>query len=266
MKTSIAILTLLSGALLSHAQIVVQYSAADGNPSSQGFTEIGNSSIASTLTTYQNEAVWRTEDAQTDQAGYSYTRSFTTSEISTLQSRGYRISARVAFLNTSYDGGNSCNFHFADGSRRFLVHIDETTNNKLNLYLPQNSGGLNIEIDTAVNDLYNIDIDVEPGGASASLLVNGEVMTTGWTGQDNTSTFLRFGNSSTGGQGAAAWNRVQIASRVLNSDMNFIYLSSSDSYELDTVNDVAGHLHIPNTWNDGTHGEKNVTEVGSEAC
>jgi hypothetical protein len=48
--------------------------------------------------------------------------------------------------------------------------------------------------------------------------------------------------------------------------MNFIYLSSSDSYELDTVNDVAGHLHIPNTWNDGTHGEKNVTEVGSEAC
>jgi hypothetical protein len=201
MKTSIAILTLLSGALLSHAQIVVQYSAADGNPSSQGFTESGNSSIASTLTTYQNEAVWRTEDAQTDQAGYSYTRSFTTSEISTLQSRGYRISARVAFLNTSYDGGNSCNFHFADGSRRFLVHIDETTNNKLNLYLPQNSGGLNIEIDTAVNDLYNIDIDVEPGGASASLLVNGEVMTTGWP--DKT-TPARSSASETAAQAAKA--------------------------------------------------------------
>ena len=41
MKTSIAILTLLSGALLSHAQVAVQYSAGDGTSKSAQCTTSG---------------------------------------------------------------------------------------------------------------------------------------------------------------------------------------------------------------------------------
>ena len=102
----------------------------------------------------------------------------------------------------------------------------------------------------AVHDFFNIDIDVAPGGVTAELLVNGEVIHSGWGGQSNSSQFLRFGNGSTVGRGAAAWNRLQIASRVPESDMTFNYLSGTDSYELDAVADVLGS--IPDTFNTPT--------------
>ena len=50
------------------------------------------------------------------------------------------------------------------------------------------------------------------------------------------------------------------------SDMTFVYNSGSDSYELDVVNDVPGHLHIPDTFNNGSNGTKNVTVIGQNAC
>ena len=83
----------------------------------------------------------------------------------------------------------------------------------------------------------------------------------GWTGQSNSSQFLRFGTGSTPGRGAAVWNRLQIASRVPESDMTFNYLSSTDSYELVAVADVLGHLHIPDTFSG-----KAVTEIRAQAC
>jgi hypothetical protein len=48
--------------------------------------------------------------------------------------------------------------------------------------------------------------------------------------------------------------------------MSFIYLSDSDTYELDAVNNVAGHLHVPDTHNDGMNGTKSVTVIGGNAC
>ena len=61
----------------------------------------------------------------TDNTGYQYTHTLSATEVSILQSRGYRVSARVAFLDTGYNGEEVAPFSFADGTRRFLVWIDE---------------------------------------------------------------------------------------------------------------------------------------------
>ena len=261
------LLATLIVASTAHAQVVYQFSADDGAPTAQGFTQSGSGSVTPSSTTYLNETAWRVEDADTDNTGYQYTHTLSATEVTTLQSRGYRVSARVAFLDTGYNGEESCTFSFADGTRRFLVWIDQTATGHLLLILQTNGDAIYRDLGSdAANDFYNIDIDVAPGGATASLLVNGEVIYEGWAGQANSSQFLRFGNGSTAGRGAGAWNRLQIASRVPESDMTFLYHSGSDSYELDAVNDVAGHLHIPDTFNDGINGVKNVTVIGTEAC
>ena len=44
--------------------------------------------------------------------------------------------------------------------------------------------------------------------------------------------------------------------------MTFVYDSNSGGYELDAVNDVAGHLHVPDTF-DGPDGVKDVTVLPS---
>lgn len=271
MKTKLLLAAALVGTCTVHAQVVYQFSADEGAPTAQGFTESSSDTLPPMAITHRNEAAWLIEDANITDAGYHYSHTINTSDVSTLQTRGYRVSARVAFFDTDYNGQPSCHFLFTDGSRTFLVWLDETSSNELQLLLETDDVPVPINLGSEnVHDYYNIDIDVAPGGTTADLLVNGEVMYTGWTGQLTPTLagnyLLQFGNISVEGQGAAAWNRVQIASRVPESDMTFFYSNNSDSYGLSTVADVAGHLHIPDTFNDGTHGGKPVTTISQFAC
>ena len=89
-------------------------------PHRQGFTQSGSGSSAPASTNYLSEAAWFVEDADESNIGYQYNHTITADDVSTLQSRGYRVSARVAFLDTTYNDSNSCNFSFSDGSKRFL--------------------------------------------------------------------------------------------------------------------------------------------------
>ena len=242
-----------------------QFNAGDGAPTTQGFTESGRGSVPPAITQYLGETAWRVEDADYDQPGFEFTRAITTNEVSMLQERGYRVHTRVAFLDTGYNDSNSVFLDFSDGTRRFIFFLDKDGDNRL--WLGALNGGAIVLGAIDNTGYYNLSIDVAPNSETAELLVNGEVVITDWNGYSPVTEdpYLKFGSSSIIGRAAAAWNRVQIASRVPESDMTFVYDSSTDGYELDAVANVRGHLHVPEIVN-GANGIKNVTVIGYAAC
>ena len=271
MKKQIRLLPLLAilwAASTAHAQVVYQFSADDGAPDPAIWTPFNHGVNPPTLTNYQNEAVFVIADDLTDNSAARYTRTLTTTEANTLNTRGCRIHARVALLEENLNQNVTCNLSYDNEFKRYSLWLRKNSDGELELQLGDSPNQMRISTGLEnPHDLFNIALDFAPNATSCQVLVNGEVIYAAWTGDTSTGpALLRFGALTESGRGAAAWNRVQIASRVPASDMTFVYDSDTDSYELDLVNDVFGHLHVPDTFNDGTNGVKNVTEIGAFAC
>jgi hypothetical protein len=255
------LLTLLFTTLSASAQVVTDYSGDEGAPSVQNFTlgSIGGTRTV-TETNYNGKTAWITADNDTGSTGPHYTRTLDDGDHTLLQERGYRASARLAVL----DG--TAGFYIDDGNRRYQAYL-KLESGSLTLGLLTDTLDPTFDLGIYSGAYVNIAIDVAPANSSVSLLIDGQPINIGsWNGTASSGPRLRARQFSGSGTGQTAWREFAIASRVPASDMSFIYLSDSDTYELDAVNNVAGHLHVPDTHNDGMNGTKSVTVIGGNAC
>ena len=170
MKKQIRLLPLLAilwAASTAHAQVVIQYAADDGAPDPASWTPFNHGVNPPTLTNYQNEAVFVIADDLTDNSAARYTYSAITNDITTLNTRGCRIHARVALLEENLNENVTCNLSYDNESKRYSLWLRKNSDGELELQLGDSPNQMRISTGLEnPHDLFNIALDFAPNSSN----------------------------------------------------------------------------------------------------
>lgn len=137
----------------------------------------------------------------------TWTKSLSGAELQAVSNDGWTLSFTVRVVEGGYH-----TFYFANGSQRFLPILSLNSENDLVMSLEGYPGGeILIESDTGNVNYHTVSMVYDSQADQASVLVDNQIVATGWSGSSTTQSGIIWGNGSTVTDG-----------RVLVKDVEFV--------------------------------------------